>query len=51
MMLRILHRLRRVVKHRKGNQLVAAIRERIFGNPAITSTSTSLVEGYSNKIR
>lgn len=41
----------RVVKHRKGNRLVAVVWERIFGNPAITSSLISLAERYNNEIR
>ena len=40
-----------VIKQREENCLVAVIREVIWGNPAYEAISTSIVEGYSNKIR
>jgi IS1 family transposase len=40
-----------VIKSKEQNRLVRVIRERIFGNPEIKSISTSVVEGYNNKIR
>lgn len=40
-----------VIKQREGNCLVAVIREVIWGNPAYEAISTSIVEGYNNKIR
>ena len=40
-----------VIKVKKRNKLVCVIREKIFGNPDISSISTSIVEGYNNKIR
>jgi len=33
------------------NKLICVIREKIIGNPDISSISTSVVEGYNNKIR
>lgn len=41
----------RMIKQHTANRLVAGIREKVFGNPAIASISTSVVEGYTNKIR
>ena len=40
-----------VIKLKERNRLVRVIRERIFGYPEIQSISTSVVEGYNNKIR
>lgn len=40
-----------VIKKREKNRLVAVIREKIFGDPSPRSISTSIVEGYNNKIR
>ena len=40
-----------VIKSKEQNRLVRVIREIIFGNPEIKSISTSVVEGYNNKIR
>jgi IS1 family transposase len=40
-----------VIKLKEQNRLVCLIRESIFGNPEIDSISTSLIEGYNNKIR
>lgn len=39
------------VKVKKKNTLVCVFREKIFGNPHFPSISTSVVEGYNNKIR
>lgn len=41
----------RVIKQREENRLVAVIREAIWGNPSHEAISTSIVEGYNNKIR
>lgn len=41
----------RVIKQHTADGLVAVIREKVLGNPAIASISTSVVEGYNNKIR
>lgn len=41
----------RVIKQHTANRLVAVIREKVLGNPTIASISTSVVEGYNNKIR
>ena len=41
----------RRVKHHAKNRLAAVIREKVLGDPEITSISTSVVEGYNNKIR
>ena len=40
-----------VIKNKKNNRLVDLIRVKIMGNPEIDSISTSVVEGYNNKIR
>jgi IS1 family transposase len=40
-----------VIKRKENNRLVEIIRAKIMGNPAICSISTSIVEGYNNKIR
>lgn len=40
-----------VIKKKKNNRLVDVIRTKIMGNPEIDSISTSVVEGYNNKIR
>jgi len=40
----------RVIKQRKESRLVAVIREAIWGNPSHEAISTSIVEGYNNKI-
>lgn len=40
-----------VFKQRERNCLVAVIRGVIWGNPAYEAISTSIVEGYNNKIR
>lgn len=40
-----------LVKVKKKNTLVCVVREKIFGNPHVPSISTSVVEGYNNKIR
>ncbi len=41
----------RVIKQHEANRLVAVIREKVLGNPTLASISTSVVEGYNNKIR
>jgi len=41
----------RLVKRREKNRIVAVFKERVFGNPIMSSISTSVVEGYNNKIR
>jgi IS1 family transposase len=41
----------KVVKVKEKNVLVCVIREKIFGDPDVSSISTSNVEGYNNKIR
>ena len=40
-----------VIKVKKKNKLVCVVKERIMGNPDVSSISTSIVEGYNNKIR
>jgi IS1 family transposase len=40
-----------VIKQRKENRLVAVIREAVWGKPADEAISTSVIEGYNNKIR
>lgn len=40
-----------VIKLKEQNRLVSVIRAKIFGKPEIKSISTSVVEGYNNKIR
>lgn len=40
-----------VIKQRKENRLDAVIREAIWGEPAEKTISTSVIEGYNNKIR
>ena len=40
-----------VVKKKECNRLVEVIRVKIIGNPAPELISTSVVEGYNNKIR
>lgn len=40
-----------VIKLKEQNRLVSVIRTKIFGKPEIESISTSVVEGYNNKIR
>ena len=40
-----------VIKRKENNRLVEIIQAKIMGNPAICSISTSIVEGYNNKIR
>ena len=40
-----------VIKLKEQNRLVSVIKAKIFGNPEIESISTSIVEGYNNKIR
>lgn len=40
-----------LVKVKKKNSLVCVIREKVLGNPHVSSISTSVVEGYNNKIR
>jgi len=40
-----------VIKLKEQNRLISVIRAKIFGNPKIKSISTSVVEGYNNKIR
>lgn len=41
----------RVTKQHTANRLVAVIREKVLGDPTTASNSTSVVEGYNNKIR
>ncbi len=40
-----------VIKQRKENRRIAVIREAIWGEPTDEVISTSVVEGYNNKIR
>lgn len=40
-----------VIKKKENNRLVEIIQVKIMGNPALESISTSIVEGYNNKIR
>ena len=40
-----------VIKRKENNRLVEIIRVKIWGDPEICSISTSIVEGYNNKIR
>lgn len=40
-----------VIKKKENNRLVEIIRTAIWGDPAFGSISTSIVEGYNNKIR
>jgi len=40
-----------IIKIKENNKLVDVIRAKIIGNPDIESISTSIVEGYNNKIR
>ncbi len=40
-----------IIKHREGNRLLGIFRVKIMGNPEIEAISTSIVEGYNNKIR
>ena len=40
-----------VIKRKENNRLVEIIRVKILGDPMICSISTSIVEGYNNKIR
>ena len=40
-----------VIKRKENNRLVEIIRVKTLGNPKISSISTSIVEGYNNKIR
>ena len=40
-----------LIKVKKKNKLVSVIKERIMGSPEVSSISTSIVEGYNNKIR
>lgn len=40
-----------MIKVKEKNTLVCVVREKIYGNPDVTSISTSIVEGYNNKIR
>jgi len=40
-----------VLKRKENNRLVEIIRVKILGDPTICSISTSIVEGYNNKIR
>lgn len=40
-----------LIKVKKRNTLVCVVREKIIGNPHFNSISTSVVEGYNNKIR
>jgi IS1 family transposase len=39
-----------MIKVKEKNTLVCVVREKIFGNPHVSSISTSVVEGYNNKI-
>jgi len=40
-----------VIKKKENNRLVEVIRAKIMGNPTLELISTSVVEGYNNKIR
>jgi len=40
-----------VIKRKENNRLVEIIRVKTLGDPKICSISTSIVEGYNNKIR
>ncbi len=40
-----------MIKQHKKNRVVGIIREKVLGNPPLASISTSVVEGYNNKIR
>ena len=40
-----------MVRVKEKNSLVCVIREKVLGNPHVSSISTSVVEGYNNKIR
>jgi len=40
-----------MIKVKMKNKVICVIREKIMGNPDISSISTSVVEGYNNKIR
>lgn len=40
-----------LLKHREKNRIVAINPRKIFGDPEISKISTSVVEGYNNKIR
>jgi len=40
-----------VIKKRENNRLIEVLHEKTLGNPALESISTSIVEGYNNKIR
>ena len=40
-----------IIKVKENNRIVCVIREIIWGNPDISTISTSIVEGYNNKIR
>lgn len=40
-----------VIKVKEKNKLVYVIREKIMGNPDSKAISTSVIEGYNNKIR
>jgi hypothetical protein len=40
-----------MVRVKEKNSLVCVVREKILGNPHVSSISTSVVEGYNNKIR
>ncbi len=41
----------RVIKQHKKNRVVVIIQERVLGNPTLASISTSVAEGYNNKIQ
>ena len=40
-----------LVRVKEKNSPVCVIREKVLGNPHVSSISTSVVEGYNNKIR
>ena len=40
-----------IIKGKEKNTLVCVVREKILGDPDVSSISTSVVEGYNNKIR
>lgn len=40
-----------IIKVKEKNKLICVIREEIIGSPDYKSISTSVVEGYNNKIR
>lgn len=40
-----------IIKIKEKNKLFCVVREKIMGNPDVNSISTSVVEGYNNKIR